>query len=118
MFTIPNGVYKARSTSCKITETSDGVKFVEANLEIDLDLYNPERKEYIHWRSPLTKGGIKKTFLSLVKMGASMDTNDEIEVTDPLKGVGSKPFMVEIVNIECDDNEAPGKYKSFAKVVL
>ena len=105
-----NGIYKARVKSSKITNTLDGVQFVEVNLDVN--------GEYIHWRSPLTKGGIKKTFLSLVQMGATMKLNSEDEVDNPLEGVGSKLFDVEIVNIECDENEAPGKIRTYAKVVL
>jgi len=110
MKNLPDGIYPAKAKNAKMTKTSDGVNFVE--VELDVNGYS------IHWRSPLTKGGTKKTFFSLLKMGASMDVNNLDEVEDPLKGVGSKQFMVEIVNIECEENEAPGSFKTFAKVVL
>ncbi len=120
--TINKNIHKARAKNIKITETSDGVKFVEAELLIfknnDAELYGVTSYDYIHWRSPLTLGGIKKTFLSLLKMGAKMELNEKDEVDNPLDGVGSKIFDVEIIQIECDENEAPGKFKTFARVII
>ena len=113
-----NCIYQARAKSAKITNTLDGVQFVEVNLEVYPFVNNYISSYTLHWRSPLTKGGIKKTFLSLVQMGASMKLNSEDGVDNPLEGVGSKVFNVEIVNIECDENEAPGKYRTYAKVVI
>lgn len=110
---IPAGIYTAKAKNAKMTKTSDGVNFVEVELQILPYI------ETVHWRSPLTKGGIVKTFNSLLKMGAKMNLNETTnEVDDPLEGVGSKTFSVEIINIECDENEAPGSFKSFAKVIL
>jgi len=119
---IEPGKYFAKAKHAKITQTSDGVKFIEVELLIfknkDAETRGVTSYDYTHCRLPLTLGALKKTFLSLVAMGAEMELNEINEVEDPLKGVGSKAFEVEIVRIECDENEAPGKFKSFAKVII
>lgn len=111
---IPNGLYLAKAKSAKITNTTDNVKFVEVDLELIISEF--AHKVYLRWRGPLTKGAQKKTLFSLLAMGAKMNTNEKNEVIDILEGVGSKKFMIECVNIECDENEAPGAYKTFVNI--
>jgi hypothetical protein len=102
-------VHNAKCLSVKQSSTEDGVMFVEANIAVN--------GQYIHWRGPLTKGGLKKTFFSLLSMGAKMEQNENGEVTDYLKGVGSKLFDVDLVTVECEENEAPGSFRYYVKVV-
>ncbi len=118
---IDNGIYPAKARDAKITKTQDGVPFVEVSIEVT-ELYQSSpfvnQRVRLHWRAPLTRGGIKKAFHALMKMGAKMKLNEATnEVEDPLEGVGSKIFNVECVTLECEDNEAPGKFRTYAKVI-
>ncbi len=95
-------------TSIKEGSTEDGIKYIEANILVG--------GRYVHWRGPLTKGSIKKTFYSLLAMGAKMEQDENGNVTDYLKGVGSKAFEVDLVTVECEENEAPGSFRYYVKV--
>ena len=108
---LEDGPYLCVVDTCQFRETSDGVKFIELMIVIEYTVK-------LHYRLPLTKGAFNKTFDSLVVMGATMKVNPETnEVDDIFDGIGSKEFYANCVSLECHENEAPGKYRTYISSV-
>lgn len=126
---IKDGKYLTTIKSYDFRVTLDAVTFIEIMLNVHVGEYelntNPKNKYTsmdgivkLHYRLPLTLGAFKKTYDQLVIMGATMKVNPEInEIDDIFDGVGSKEFYANVVTLECDENEAPGKYRTYVKSV-
>lgn len=109
---LPNGIYLANVESIEIRQTADGINFIESNLVV----YPREKKPIkLHYRLPLTKGAAEKTFTALKVMGTKVTvkdlSKDDIDLLDGIDG--TTDFYANCVTLECHDNEAYGKYRTY-----
>jgi len=106
--TLPDGRYIARASSPVVSSTHDGLRF------IDITIHCETSKGVgcsVHWKGWLTRGARRRTFQALIAMGCTTaGFQDEI---GPFIRLGSEPFFVNIVSIQCDDREASGKWRTF-----
>jgi hypothetical protein len=121
---VADGRYLARARSARMGQTSDGMAYAEVDLAI---VEREEASGYVprlRWRGWLTRGAIKRTFAALTAMGARMalsthnNDEDDVRVDDPLDGVGSKYCRIDVVSIQCDEEEAEGRWRTFVARVV
>lgn len=112
---------------------------LETGISVDGDCVSvPSGKHsMLLWRGSLTRGATARTYDALCAMGSTInktmgekaydaliarayraegqDYDRSVDCTpaEVLNGVGSRRFRVEVRSLLCDDNEAPGKWRTF-----
>lgn len=71
----------------------------------------------VRWRGGYSDAAVHRTIRSLLAMGATFPNDDPTD----LEGVGSRPFRVRLVAVECDPEETHGRtgvFRVFVREVL
>ncbi len=114
---LPSGRYAAVALpdSVCFAETADGMPYVDVSLRVVRGRYTGV---VLLWRGGLTRGASPRTARALKAMGSSGVGAWDGRRDSLAEGLGFlRECEVEVESIECDEREAPGRWRTFVVAV-